>query len=204
MERARARHRLGAIEGHDTPKKDVRVGDADRDRVALALREHTVEGRLTLEEYGARLDEAYAATSERALMETLRELPARPATPLAPKKRSWLVTLFGSVQRRGRWRAPRRIWAFSLIGAPDLDFRQASVSGDVKVTTISLMGALTAIVPAGVEVEVGGLALIGGNDVFGGGDQPPAAGGPRILIRSYAFIGGTGVYCLPGALPPGN
>lgn len=164
-----------------------------------------VEGRLTLEEYGARLDEAFAATSERALMETLRELPARSTGLPTPKRRSWLVTLFGSVQRRGRWRAPRRILAFSLIGAPDLDFRQASVSGDVKITTISLMGALTAIVPAGIEVEVGGLALIGGNDVFGGGDQPPAPGGPRVLIRSYSLIGGTGIYCLaPGeqaALP---
>jgi hypothetical protein len=179
---------------------EIRVGDSDRERVAGLLREHTVEGRLTLEEYGARLDEAYAATSERALMATLRELPERPtAAPPAPKRRSWLVTLFGSVQRRGRWTAPRRILAFSLIGAPDLDFRQASVSGDVKVTTISLMGALTAIIPAGVEVEVGGLALIGGNDVFGGGDQPPTPGGPRILIRSYALIGGTGIYCVqPG------
>jgi hypothetical protein len=180
----------------------VRVGDADRERIAGLLREHAVEGRLTLEEYSARLDEAYAATSESALAATLRELPERPAASLPGKRRSWLVTLFGSVQRRGRWTAPRRILAFSLIGAPDLDFRQASVTGDVKVTTISLMGALTAIVPAGIEVEVGGLALIGGNDVFGEGDQPPAADGPRILIRSYALIGGTRVTCLPRALPP--
>jgi hypothetical protein len=181
----------------------VRVGDADRDRVAVVLREHAVEGRLTLEEYGARLDEAYAATSESALAATLRELPERrPAAPSPASRRSWLVTLFGSVQRRGRWTAPGRILAFSLIGAPDLDFRQASVTGDVKVTTISLMGALTAIVPSGIEVEVGGLALIGGNDVFGEGDQQPAADGPRILIRSYALIGGTRVTCLPRALPP--
>jgi uncharacterized protein DUF1707 len=179
------------------PSDDVRVGDADRERVAGELRDHLVEGRLTLEEYGARLDEVYAATGERGLLATLRDLPERPTAPPAPKRRSWLVTLFGSVQRRGRWTAPRRILAFSLLGAPDLDFRQASVAGDVEVTTISLVGALTAIVPAGIEVEVGGLALIGGNDVFGGGDQPPSPGGPRIRIRSYALIGGTGVYCLP-------
>jgi hypothetical protein len=175
----------------------TRVGDADRERTAALLREHAVEGRLTLEEYSARLDEAFAATTEIALAETLRELPERAAAPLPAKRRAWLVTLLGSVQRRGRWTAPRRIIAFSLLGAPDLDFRQASVTGDVKVTTISLMGALTAIVPAGIEIEVGGLALIGGNDVFGGGEQPPAGGGPRILIRSYALIGGARVTCLP-------
>jgi hypothetical protein len=188
---------------------DVRVGDAERQRAADVLREHAVEGRLTLEEYGARLDEVYAATSKRGLELALRELPEPAAAALPAKRRSWLVTLIGSVQRRGRWTAPRRIIAFSLLGAPDLDFRQASVSGDVKVTTISFVGALTAIVPAGIEVEVGGLALIGGNDVFGEGDQPPAAGGPRIRIRSYALLGGTRITCLPPgrkseerALPP--
>ena len=177
---------------------DVRVGDADRERVASVLREHTVEGRLTLEEYVARLDEAFAATSERELVVALRELPDRPIDAPAPKPRSWLVTLFGSVQRRGRWAAPRRILAFSLIGAPDFDFRQASVAGEVRITSVSIVGALTAIVPTGVEVEVGGLALIGGNDVVGeGAEGPPGSGGPRIRIRSYALLGGTHVTCVP-------
>lgn len=178
------------------PVGEVRVGDADRERVANVLREHTVEGRLTLEEYGERLDQVYGATGEGELVEAMRNLP-EPGEP-APrgKRRSFFVTLLGSVQRTGRWTAPRRIWAFSLIGAPDLDFRQASVSGDVEVTTVSLMGALTAIVPPGIDVEVGGLALIGGNDVEGGGEEPPA-GGPTIRIRSYALLGGTRVTCLP-------
>ena len=175
----------------------TRVGDADREQAANVLREHTVEGRLTLEEYVSRLDDVYAATSDRELVATLRELPERPADPPTRGRRSWLVTLIGSVQRRGRWAAPRRIIAFSLLGAPDFDFRQASVEGDVRITSVSLVGALTAIVPAGIEVEVGGLALIGGNDVFGGGDKPPSAGGPRVRIRSYALLGGTRVTCLP-------
>jgi hypothetical protein len=163
----------------------------------MVLREHTVEGRLTLEEYVSRLDDVFAATSKGELVATLRELPERPAAPPVRRRRSWLVTLIGSVQRRGRWEAPRRILAFSLLGAPDFDFRQASVDGDVRITSVSLVGALTAIVPTGVEVEVGGLALIGGNDVFGGGDKPPATGGPRIRIRSYALLGGARVTCLP-------
>jgi hypothetical protein len=175
----------------------TRVGDADRERVANVLREHTVEGRLTLEEYVSRLDDVFCATSEGELVATLRELPEQPADLPTRRRRAWLVTLFGSVQRRGRWAAPRRILAFSLLGAPDLDFRQASVDGDVWITSVSLIGALTAIVPAGVEVEVGGLALIGGNDLFGEGGRPPAAGGPRVRIRSYALLGGARVTCLP-------
>jgi hypothetical protein len=157
---------------------------------------------LTLEEYSGRLDEVYAATSQRALVKALRELPGRPPALVPRKRRAWLVTIIGSVQRRGRWAAPRRILAFSLLGAPDFDFRQASVDGDVKITSISLVGALTAIVPAGVEVEVGGLALIGGNDVFGGGDRGPEPAGPRVRIRSYALLGGTRVTCLPAGGEP--
>lgn len=178
---------------------DLRIGDADREHVASLLREHTVEGRLTLEEYTERLDEVFAASSERELVGALRELPERPAAPPTPTRRAWLVTLFGSVQRRGRWTAPRRILAFSLIGAPDFDFRHASVAGDVTITSISLVGALTAVVPAGVEIDVGGLALIGGNDVMGGDEaaQQQTSGGPRIRIRSYALLGGARVTFLP-------
>lgn len=177
---------------------DLRIGDADREHAASVLREHTVEGRLTLEEYVERLDEVFAANSEQELVGALRELPERSTAP-TPKRRAWLITLIGSVQRRGRWTAPRRIVAFSLLGAPDFDFRHVSVAGDVTITSISIVGALTAVVPAGVEVDVGGLALVGGNDVMGGGEigrQPPS-GGPLIRIRSYALLGGARVTFVP-------
>ena len=181
---------------------DVRVGDADRERLASVLREHTVEGRLTLEEYVERLDEVFSSASNRELATTLRELPERPSEPVPRKRRSWLVTLLGSVQRRGRWTAPRRIFAFSFLGAPDFDFRQASVGDNVRITSISLIGVVTAIVPAGIDVEVGGLALIGGNDVYGEGAAMPVRPGPRVEIRSYALLGGARVTCLPPGEEP--
>lgn len=178
---------------------DLRIGDTDRERAASVLRDHMVEGRLTLEEYIERLDDVFAANSERELVGALRELPERSIAPPTPKRRAWLVTLIGSVQRRGRWTAPRRILAFSLLGAPDFDFRHASVAEDVRITSISVVGALTAVVPAGVEVDVGGLALVGGNDVQGGDEAGPQtpSGGPLIRIRSYALLGGARVSFVP-------
>jgi hypothetical protein len=187
------------VEGSTPPlparSPDLRIGDTDRERAASVLRDHMVEGRLTLEEYIERLDDVFAANSERELVVALRELPERSIAPPTPKRRAWLVTLIGSVQRRGRWTAPRRILAFSLLGAPDFDFRHASVAEDVRITSISVVGALTAVVPAGVEVDMGGLALVGGNDVQADADagrQPPS-GGPLIRIRSYALLGGARV-----------
>jgi hypothetical protein len=40
---------------------DMRASDADRDRVAAALREHSVEGRITLDELNERLETTYSA-----------------------------------------------------------------------------------------------------------------------------------------------
>ena len=51
------------------------VADADRDRVIAALREQAGEGRLDLDEFGQRLDEAYQAVTVDELRHALRELP---------------------------------------------------------------------------------------------------------------------------------
>lgn len=171
---------------------ELRVSDEDRDRAVLALREHCVEGRLTLEEFSSRLDEAYAARTKGELAQVTRELPARPT--VTPRRRGWLLTIFGSEQRRGPWKVPERIFAFSLVGAPDLDFRNAVVgNNEVRITSISLIGALTAKVPPGIDVELGGLALIGGNDLYGDAGPHPEAG-VRIRIRSFAVVGGARVH----------
>lgn len=51
------------------------VADADRDRVIAVLREQAGEGRLDLDEFGQRLDEAYQAKTLDELRHALRELP---------------------------------------------------------------------------------------------------------------------------------
>jgi hypothetical protein len=89
-----------------------------------------------------------------------------------------MVTLFGSDQRRGRRSVADRSFAFSLLGAPDLDFRQAQIgSEEVRITSAALIGSLTAKVPAGVEIDLGGFCLVGGNDLLDEG-PPSHRGGP--------------------------
>jgi class 3 adenylate cyclase len=173
------------------PAPGLRLGDTDREQVGALLREHCVEGRLTLDEFSSRLDALYAARTDAELAAVLHDLPERTSEPARAKRRSWLVTLLGSVQRRGPWRVPRHIFAFSVIGSPDLDFRRAVIdTEEVRITSFALIGALTAIVPAGVEVELGGLAVVGGNDFVTKEDVAPVRGGPRLKIRCYALFGG--------------
>jgi Domain of unknown function (DUF1707) len=56
---------------------DLLASDADRARVASELRTHYESGRLTLEEFQERLDEAHAARTESQLERVLRQLRRR-------------------------------------------------------------------------------------------------------------------------------
>ena len=53
-----------------------RVGDAEREAVAGQLREHYAAGRLTIDEFRARLDAAYAAATADELSRVTADLPA--------------------------------------------------------------------------------------------------------------------------------
>jgi len=54
---------------------EVRVSDAERTQTADLLRRHLSEGRLTMEEFSDRVEEAYEARTRADLQHTLRELP---------------------------------------------------------------------------------------------------------------------------------
>lgn len=64
------------------PVPDLRASDADRQRVADALRAHCVAGRLTMDELGTRLRRAYGARTVGELAEVSVDLPELEAHPL--------------------------------------------------------------------------------------------------------------------------
>jgi hypothetical protein len=51
------------------------VSDVEREKTVELLRQHTAEGRLTLDEFSERVSEVYAAKTRADLDQTLRELP---------------------------------------------------------------------------------------------------------------------------------
>lgn len=67
----------------------IRASDADRERVAAALREHLAAGRLTLDEFNDRLDKTYAARTAGELDEVMSDLPGADLQqlPEAPVRR---------------------------------------------------------------------------------------------------------------------
>lgn len=181
----------------------VRASDAEREQVVAELREHAAQGRLTLEEFSQRVDEAYEAKTLAELDAVRRELPAvsaLPATRPRRKARRWLVSIMGGADRKGRWRVPRRMAVVSLMGGCDLDLRQAQIEHDeVTVTIFTVMGGTDVYVPEGVETDVGGFAIMGGNDEHGH-DAAPRPGTPLIRLRLFTLMGGADVWRVPAAL----
>lgn len=73
------------MSSQDPPQTPVppalRASDADRERTATLLREHTGAGRLTPEELSDRLDVAYAARTVAELETLVHDLPDAAASP---------------------------------------------------------------------------------------------------------------------------
>ena len=107
------------------------------------LREHAVDGRLTLEEFTDRMSAAYVARTSDELGELVRDLPARAVPASRRRPTSFVLSLFGSSEREGRIRIGSRVTCVTLFGNVDLDLRQATLEQDV--VTIVALGALGAI-----------------------------------------------------------
>lgn len=71
-------------ESPDDPRSDLRIGDADRERVARILGQHMSDGRLDMEEYEGRLETVYAAVTRADLDPVLADLPALGEQSIAP------------------------------------------------------------------------------------------------------------------------
>lgn len=188
---------------------DVLASDGEREHVAAVLRDAAGEGRLTVEDLTARLEQAYSARTRGELARLTQDLPATPAVPAqtlptpAKRRSRWVVAVMSGASRKGRWRPGERCTAVAIMGGCELDLRQAEITGPtVTITAVSIMGGIDIIVPEGVEVNVGGLAIMGGKDVKVA-DVPVQPGGPTINVRAFALMGGVSVKTKRPKLPPG-
>ena len=121
---------------------EIRVSDADRERAVLDLREHAVAGRLTLEEFGERVEQAYAARTRGELDVVLRELPSPPSAP-ARSRRGFGLALMGGLDWRGRLRLAERSTIVTVMGGANIDLRSAIIEApEVTIRTWTIMGGV--------------------------------------------------------------
>ena len=168
----------------------LRASDADREQSLAALREHMVAGRLTLEEFCARVDAALRAGVAGELARLHDDLPdalvKSPGSRRRPARFS--AALFGHVVRRGRFRLRR--WAVAASGFGDLDFdlRDATMDKErASVTVVAVFGNVDIYVPEGVNVDVGGLTVFGHSRDWG---ATPGSRTPRAFMFGLSALPG--------------
>ena len=95
--------------------------------------------------------------------------------------------MFGSSECDGRISVGRRVGCLMAFGNIDLDLRQATLEGDViTIVVFGILGTIDVYVPAGVEVDLHGLA-IGGHKRARGSDPPPRPGTQRRTLLEYSL-----------------
>jgi hypothetical protein len=160
-----------------------------------------VEGRLTLDEFANRAELAYGAKVGAELSEVTRDLPAVVTRSAPTHGRVSRLTLgvFAHVVRSGRLRLRRRTMAVSVFADVDLDIRQAEIQAQrTTVTILAGFGNVDVYVPAGINVDVGGLTVFGHRRTWGRLTGPPAA--PALYVRTLSLFGTIDVWHVPAEM----
>jgi class 3 adenylate cyclase len=181
-----------------------RVADVDRDRTVTLLREHVVEGRLTLDEFSERMGAALEAKTRGELDAVMADLPttgniptASPTTASPRKTSRWHIAVMSGHSTRGRWRIGGKTKAVAVMGGCDMDLRRAEIEGpEVEITAFAFWGGIDIIVPEGFDVELRGFSFMGGRSLRLR-DVPIVPGSPRIIVRGFAVMGGIEVKSRP-------
>ena len=180
----------------------LRVSDVDRDQAVIALREHLLAGRLTLEEFSERVDAALRAGYGRDLARVQGDLPAVAAdTAVVSLRKPVRVTtaLLSHVVRRGRLRLLRWTMAVSVVGDLDFDLREVTIDQQwTAVTVLALLGNADLYVPDGINVEVSGVSILGHRRDWGRDEDHPDE--PTVHVRVLGVAGTVDVWRVPAGL----
>ncbi|MET9147914.1 MULTISPECIES: DUF1707 domain-containing protein [unclassified Streptomyces] len=184
------------------PVTELRASDADRDRIADMLRDALAEGRLTADEHAERVEGVLNAKTVGELEVFVQDLPAahqgRPAPAYAPRRPAEddipqqadenVVAVFSSATRRGRWRAGRRVHAYSVFGSVEIDLSEAVFEyQQVVIKAVSVFGDVQIRVPENVSLRGTGGGVLGNFEVDTLDATDPDA--PVVYVDGWAVLG---------------
>ncbi|MGA7672768.1 MAG: DUF1707 domain-containing protein [Nitrolancea sp.] len=161
--------------------EEIRASDQERERTGEMLREATVEGRLTLDEFSERYTLAQRARTRGELDLIVRDLPSlgAPAGRIPPAK---VTAILSGVERTGAWRLGPSTTVTSILGSCKLDLRQSTISSDHTTLDVHVVfGSLELIVPPGVDVDIDAAAILSGREMKL--SRPISLSGTKPLIR---------------------
>lgn len=169
------------------PNREVRLSDADRERVIGWLNTALGEGRLTLPEFEQRVDAVLQAKTYGDVDPYLADLPITMPAPPPPPPRE-VIELRGvasSIKRKGRWQVPRRLNVSSKAGSVKLDFADAVIRHPVvEVYLDVLAGSTELVLPDGATADIDDVEVMAGSakSKVPTSYDPQGAGGIRFLV----------------------
>jgi hypothetical protein len=194
--------------------------EGERKRTIDALCEDFAQDAIGMDDFERRVDLAHKAGSLADLRELLADLPAgrqvvpsqgaAPVAPQAPvpgglvqaslasgelvRERQLVFSLLGGSSRKGAWTPARHVYCINILGGIQLDFREARFApGVTEVSVFSKLGGVDIIVPPGLQVDFGGIGILGGFDMSDEvtGVKDPSA--PILRVNGLAILGGVDV-----------
>jgi hypothetical protein len=183
---------------------ELRASDADRDRIADILRDALAEGRLTADEHAERVEGVLSAKTVGELEVFIQDLPAahegrtgpayasaphRPADgEIPPQADDNVVAVFSSAVRKGRWRAGRRLHAYSVFGSVEIDLSEAMFEyQQVVIKAVSVFGDIQIRVPENVSLRGTGGGVLGNFEVAA--LDSPDSQAPVVYVDGWAVLG---------------
>ena len=189
-----------------------------REQVLEQLSDAFAKDELGLDEFEARIDGAYQASTEvglRALVKDLSPPVALASTELvraaasstslasAPQvpRRSRVLAVLGNVERSGRFHVPDGYRATSVLGNIELDLRDVVLGDGVTHLHVrAVLGNIEIVVPPDLPVECEGTGFLAS---FAQLNRTPAEGtaaGPLLRIIGSAVLGNVEIRTLPRGL----
>jgi hypothetical protein len=168
----------------------VRMSDADRERIAERLRTATGEGRITLAEYEERLKGVLAARTFADAQPLVADLPGGPVLAQAPEQGE-LRTSWSTLKRRGPWLVPRRLSVSAVGGSVVLDLTEAVIPQRVVDIELDVsLGSTTIVVPPGATADIDAVVMVAGSAHARGVPVSPVAGtGLHVVVRGKQRLG---------------
>jgi len=187
-----------------------------QDRPLASVREEAIDrlivnyghGKLSLEAFERRLDQALDAKSADTLVALTSDLELQADKAYAQQKRAefgvqtapvpharrtmYMIHVFGGGNRGGAWTVPEEILMLNLFGGAEVDFSNARFSSNVThVRMLTLFGGAQFYVNENINTVSNVFCIFGGVDNRGPSNPDPSV--PTVVLDGICLFGGAGI-----------
>lgn len=188
---------------------------ARRERVIDSLSTQFANDALEMDEFERRVDLAHRATSVAELDRLLTDLepqaseetvespvplegPGQVARATDVPASKTMLSVLANIEREGSWRVPTKLRVIAVLGAVDLDFREAQLGpGVTEVQVIGVLGGIDITVPPELRVECDGVAIAGTFEALDRTSGERAPDEPLLRITGVSLFSSVEASILP-------